>query len=186
VIALAQRHPCVPHVNVYVDSILLPRLSAASPMIMVSNARAVKVVVKMSLVRVLVADNFEPWRQMVCDLLEGAPDLIVVRLASNGPDLVRQAGEVQPDLIILDIELTGLNGIDGVRLIHDLCPSTKILFLSLNSEPEVVRACLDAGANGYILKTDVLGDLLAGARVVIAGKQFVSSGLVKVHRALRE
>jgi|SRR5277367_3390874 len=155
-------------------------------MILVSNARTVKVVLKMSLVRVLVADNFEPWRQMVCDLLEGAPDLIVVRLASNGPDVVREAGELLPDLIILDVELPGLNGIDGVRLIHELCPATKILFLSLNSEGEVVRSCLEAGANGYVLKTDVLGDLLAGVRAVIAGKQFVSSGLVKVHRAPRD
>lgn len=151
-------------------------------MITVSNTRAVKAVVKMSLVRALVADNFEPWRQMICDLLEEAPDLIVVRLASNGPDVLRQVKEVQPDLLILDIELPGLNGIDGVRLIHELCPTTKILFLSLNSEGKLVRACLEAGANGYVLKTDVLGDLVAGIRTVIAGKQFVSSGLVKLHR----
>jgi DNA-binding NarL/FixJ family response regulator len=139
----------------------------------------------MSLVRVLVVDDFEGWRQMVCQVFEGSPDLLVVCLVSDGLEAVRQARELQPDLIILDVALPSLNGIDAARLIHDLCPTTKILFLSLNSDLDVVRAALGSGGHGYVLKTDALSELLVGARTVVAGRQFVSSGLATLDRRLR-
>jgi DNA-binding NarL/FixJ family response regulator len=139
----------------------------------------------MSLVRVLVVDDFEGWRQMVCQVFEGSPDLLVVCLVSDGLEAVRQARELQPDLIILDVDLPSLNGIDAARLIHGLCPTTKILFLSLNSDLDVVRAALGSGGHGYVLKTDALSELLVGARTVVAGRQFVSSGLATLDRRLR-
>jgi DNA-binding NarL/FixJ family response regulator len=139
----------------------------------------------MSLVRVLVVDDVEGWRQMVCQVFEGSPDLLVVCLVSDGLEAVRLARELQPDLIILDVALPSLNGIAAARLIHDLCPTTKILFLSLNSDLDVVRAALGAGGHGYVLKTDAQSELLAGARTVVAGKQFVSSGVPILDRRSR-
>jgi DNA-binding NarL/FixJ family response regulator len=132
----------------------------------------------MSLVRVLVVDDFEPWRRMVCHLLENEPDLLVVRLVSDGLEAVQQARELQPDLIILDVGLPGLNGIEAARRIHELCSTSRILFLTQNSDPGVVRAAFLAGACGYVLKTDALQELLVAARAVGAGIRFVSSGLL--------
>jgi DNA-binding NarL/FixJ family response regulator len=136
----------------------------------------------MSLVRVMVVDDFDGWRRMICHLLDHSRDLLVVRLVSDGMEAVRQARELQPDLIILDVGLPSLNGIDASRRIHELCPRTKILFLSLNSDLDVVRAAFGAGAHGYVLKTDALTDLLVAARTVIAGKQFISNGLTPLDR----
>jgi len=136
----------------------------------------------MSLARVLVVDDFEDWRHRICQIFEDSPDLLVVRLVTDGLEAVRQARELQPDLIVLDVELPSLNGIDAARLIHDLCPTTKILFLSLNSDLDIVRAALGAGGRGYVLKTHAIPELLAGARAVVAGKQFVGSGLATLDR----
>jgi DNA-binding NarL/FixJ family response regulator len=140
----------------------------------------------MSLARVLVVDDFEDWRQRICEIFEESRDLLVVRLVSDGLEAVRQAQELQPDLIVLDVDLPSLNGIDAARLIHDLCPATRILFLSLNSDLDVVRAALGAGGHGYVLKTLAVPELLAGARAVVAGKQFVGSGLASLDRRSRD
>jgi DNA-binding NarL/FixJ family response regulator len=140
----------------------------------------------MSLARVLVVDDFEDWRQRICEIFEESRDLLVVRMVSDGLEAVQQARELQPDLIVLDVDLPNLNGIDAARLIHDLCPKTKILFLSLNSDLEIVRAALGAGGHGYVLKTHALPELLAGARAVVAGKQFVGSGLATLDRRSRD
>ena len=140
----------------------------------------------MSLARVLVVDDFEDWRHRICQIFEDSPDLLVVRLVTDGLEAVRQARELQPDLIVLDVELPSLNGIDAARLIHDLCPTTKILFLSLTSDLDVVRAALGAGGHGYVLKAHALPELLAGARAVLDGKQFVGSGLATLDGRSRD
>lgn len=139
-----------------------------------------------SLVRVLVVDDFEDWRQMVCLLLENARDLVVDQLVSNGPEAVLRAHAMQPELIIMDISLPGLNGIDACRRIRQLCPRTRILILSVSSDLDVVRAAFDAGADGYVLKTDAYLELQPGARIVAAGRQFVSSGLATPYRMLAD
>ena len=135
--------------------------------------------------RVLVVDDFEGWRQMVCHLLDNSPDMVLVDLVSDGLEAVLRAEALQPDLIILDLNLPSLNGIDACRRIRELCQSTRILILSLNSNLDVVRAAFEAGAGGYVLKTDAYLELLAGARTVVAGRQFVSSGLAASHRRSR-
>jgi DNA-binding NarL/FixJ family response regulator len=131
----------------------------------------------MSLVRVLVVDDFDPWRAFVVQHLNEHPHFRVLGCASDGLEGVQKAEELQPDLILLDIRLPKLNGIELARKVRKLVPKARILFLSSNDDPDVVRAAFCAGGAGYVLKADAEGALLPGMEVVLLGKQFVSSSL---------
>ena len=129
-------------------------------------------------VRVLVVDDFLPFRQFVCSMLQRRPELHVICEASDGLEAVQQAQELRPDLILLDIGLPTLNGIEAARLIRGLAPKSKILFLSQECSADVVQEALSLGAAGYVVKTDAGSELLATVDAVVQGKQFVSSRLV--------
>jgi len=105
------------------------------------------------------------------------PELQVICEASDGPEAVRKAEELKPDLIVLDIGLPKLNGIEAARRIRQLSPSSKIVVLSQNNDLDVVRAAFGTGAQGYVYKADVRSDLLPAIEAVLRGKQFVSSSL---------
>ena len=129
----------------------------------------------MYLIRILVVDDFEPWRHFVALALEKHSHLQVVFEASDGLQAVNKARELQPDLILLDIGLPKLNGIDAARRIRDLAPNAKILFLSENNSPDIVEAALSTGAGGYVIKSDAGRELLPAIQAVVEGKQFVSA-----------
>jgi DNA-binding NarL/FixJ family response regulator len=131
----------------------------------------------MSLVRILVVDDFEPWRRFVFSMLRKRPELQVICEASDGLQAVRKAEELLPDLILLDIGLPRLNGIEAARRIRKVAPKSKILFLSQESSPDVAQAALSLGASGYVIKTHAGSELLPAVEAVIQGNQFVSAGL---------
>jgi DNA-binding NarL/FixJ family response regulator len=133
--------------------------------------------IMMSIVRVLIVDDFDPWREFVIEQLSQQPHVRVLECASDGMEGVQKAEELQPDLILLDISLPKLNGIEVARKVRKLVSKAKILFLSANADPDVVREAFCAGAGGYVLKSDAGGALLAGMEAVLLGKQFVSSSL---------
>src|SRR5271167_341950 len=130
-------------------------------------------------VHILVVDDFEPWRSTVCSVLRGWPDLRVICEASDGLEAVRKAEELRPDLILLDIGLPKLNGIEAARRIRELAPKSDIIFLSQESSPDVVREALSLGARGYVVKAHAGSELVAAVKAVIQGKQFVSTGLAR-------
>jgi DNA-binding NarL/FixJ family response regulator len=131
----------------------------------------------LSLIRILIADDFEAWRRKVCLLLRRRPELQVVCEASDGSEAVQKADDLKPDLIVLDIGLPKLNGIEAARRIRQLSPNSRILFLSQNTDLEVVQAALRTGALGYIHKMNAHEELLSAVDAVLLGKQFVGSGL---------
>jgi len=128
----------------------------------------------MSTVRVLLVEDFEPFRRFVCSTLEQRPDLQVIGEVSDGLEAVQKAEELKPDLILLDIGLPSLNGIEVARQIRKLAPESKIIFLSVESSPDVVQEALSLGAWGHVMKTRAGNDLLQAIESVILGKQFVS------------
>ena len=130
----------------------------------------------MSSVRVLVVDDYGPFRRFVCSTLGKKPELQVIGEASDGLEAVQKAEELQPDLIVLDIGLPTLNGIEAALRIRKLCPESKILFISQESSADVVQGALSLGALGYVVKAHAGSDLLAAVEAVLQGRQFVGSG----------
>jgi DNA-binding NarL/FixJ family response regulator len=128
-------------------------------------------------VRVLVVDDYEPWRRFVLTTLQKQPELQVIGEASDGLEAVQKAEELQPDLIVLDIGLPTLNGIEAARRIRKLSPESKILFISQESSVDVVQETLALGALGYVVKAHAGRELLAAVEAVLEGRLFVSSGL---------
>jgi CheY-like chemotaxis protein len=126
-------------------------------------------------VRVLVVDDFAPWRDFVLEKLRRNDNLLVIGVASDGLEAVQKAEELQPDLILLDIGLPSLNGIEVARQIRKLSPKSKILFVSQESSADVVQGALGTGAQGYVLKRDAGRELLEGVNAVLRGEQFVSA-----------
>ena len=128
-------------------------------------------------VRVFVVDDFEAFRRLLCSILEKMPELQVTCQASDGLEAVQRAEELQPDLILLDIGLPTLNGIEAARQIRRLSPESKIIFLTQESSTDVVQEGLNLGARGYVLKTRAALDLVAAVEAVLDGRRFVSAGL---------
>jgi DNA-binding NarL/FixJ family response regulator len=135
-----------------------------------------------SIVRVLVVDDYEPFRRFVCSTVGQRPDLQVVGEASDGLEAVLKAEELKPDLIVLDIGLPTLNGIEVARRIRKSCPECKILFLSQGSSVDVAQAAFSLGARGYVVKAHAGSELLAAVESVCQGKRFVSKGLSGLDR----
>jgi len=133
-----------------------------------------------SSVRILVVDDFELWRRQICSMLQTRPELHVVAEAGDGLEAVHKAQELKPDLILLDIGLPNLDGLETASRICQLAPGTKIIFVTQNSDKDMVQAALSNGAQGYVIKTDAASELLAAVAAVLAGDQFLSSG-VKGH-----
>jgi NarL family two-component system response regulator LiaR len=110
-------------------------------------------------------------------MIEAQPQLQVIGEAEDGWEAVQKAQTLKPDLILLDIGLPTLNGIETANRILQDIPSTKIIFLSQNNDKDIVRVALGTGAKGYVLKTDAARELLSAVARVLDGEDFVSSGL---------
>jgi len=130
-----------------------------------------------SVVQILLVDDFEPFRNHIRLLLLEQPDLIVICEVSDGPLAVQRAEELQPDLVLLDIGLPTLSGIEAARQIRNVAPKSNIIFVTQESSPEIVSEAFISGARGYIAKLDAQRDLLTGIDAVGRGEKFVSSSL---------
>jgi len=129
------------------------------------------------IVKVLVVDDFEPWCRVICSMLQKLAELQIVGEVSDGLEAVQRARELEPDLILLDVGLPGINGIEVARRIRELSPRTKILFVSEGSSPDVAEAALGTGACGYVIKSDAGTELLPAVQGVLRGERFISSSL---------
>src|ERR1700751_4674891 len=127
--------------------------------------------------RILIVDDFKDWRRKLHLLLQARPEWQVIAEASEGFEAIQKAEDLKPDLILLDFGLPKLNGLEASRRIKQLSPSSKIVFLSQNNDPDLVLTALSAGAKGYVHKTDAQSELLPALDAVLRGKRFVSSSL---------
>jgi DNA-binding NarL/FixJ family response regulator len=124
----------------------------------------------------LVVEDFEGFRRLICSILQ-QKDGFQITEASDGLEAIQRAQEQAPDLILLDIGLPRLNGMEVARRIRRLAPFSRILFLTQESSSDVVREALSIGALGYVHKSHVRTELLSAIEAVLSGKRFVSSGL---------
>ena len=127
--------------------------------------------------RVLVVDDNQPWRRLVYSTLHMPPTCQIIGEVSDGLEAVQKAQELQPDLIVLDIGLPTLNGIEAAKQIRTQAPQSKILFLSENRSWDIAREALRSGGSGYVIKSNAASELLPAVEAVLRGKPFLSSGL---------
>jgi len=124
-----------------------------------------------------VVDDYAPWCRFLRLTLLAHEELQVIGEFTDGPEAIEKAKELQPDLILLDIGLPTLNGIEAARRIRELSPKTKILFVSENRSPDIAEEALRTGAGGYVAKADAVRDLLPAINAVLEGKRFISASL---------
>jgi len=108
---------------------------------------------------VLIVDDFAPWRAEVRRILAVRPEWEIVGEACDGPEAVRKATELQPDVIVLDIAMPGLNGIEAAKLIRQQSPKSAIIFLTMNDDQHILDAALAVGSARYVLKVNATRDL---------------------------
>jgi DNA-binding NarL/FixJ family response regulator len=130
-----------------------------------------------SAIRVFIVDDYEPIRRFVRATLGNSQNFQVIGEASDGLEAVHKAQELQPDLIVLDIGLPTLNGIEVARRIRKLCPGCRIILLSQEASADLAREAFRLGAMGYVVKAHAGSELLAAIEAVSQGRQFVSKGL---------
>jgi two-component system, NarL family, response regulator NreC len=125
--------------------------------------------------RVLVADDHTIVRHGLVGILNASDDIEVVGQASNGAEAVNRAIDLKPDIVLLDISMPRLNGLEAARRIHKAVPSSHILVLTMHEEEEYVLKMVRAGVSGYIVKDGAVSELIAAIRAVKAGKTWFGS-----------
>ncbi len=126
--------------------------------------------------RILVVEDHAPFRRLICAVLQRRAEFETVE-AADGLEAVQLAEKLQPDLILLDLNLPKMHGFKVAEQIPRLAPHARLLFMSQESSPDIVRKALSLGAHGYIQKISAATDLLPGIDAVLAGQRFVSRGL---------
>jgi len=131
-------------------------------------------------VRILVADDHELIRRGVRSMVEGHDGWQVVGEVDNGRDAVQMAARTTPDVVVMDISMPGLNGLDATRQIVRARPETQVLVLSMHDSERLIRDVLSSGARGYILKSDAGRDLVTAMESLLAGKPFFTPKVSEV------
>jgi DNA-binding NarL/FixJ family response regulator len=127
-------------------------------------------------IRTLVVEDFEPFRRYVTSMLQQRPELNVVGEVEDGLTAVRMATDLEPELILLDLGLPKLDGMEAARRIRKAVPESKILFVSQQSSKEIVQEAVALGARGYVVKAHAGRELLAAIDAVLQGNVFFSNG----------
>jgi len=128
-----------------------------------------------SIIKILLAEDSEPCRRLIVSLLDENPAFQVRCEASDGLEAVTKAQEQWPDVVLMDIGLPKLNGLEAARRILDFIPSTKIIFLTQETDVDVMREAFSLGAWGYVLKQEAESDLLGALSAVLQGKRFLTN-----------
>jgi len=131
-------------------------------------------------IRVLLAEDHAIVREGLRSLLEKQPDMEVVCEAEDGRIAVERARELLPDIVVMDITMPNLNGVEAARKIINEFPQIKVIALSIHSDRRFVANMLEAGATGYILKEDLIDELIKAIRAVTAGQSYLSSKITGI------
>ena len=132
------------------------------------------------MITVLLVDDHSYIRKGIRYLLEARGDMEVVATATNGIEAVAKARLHQPDVVIIDISMPLMNGIEATRQIRENCPATRVLTLSIYDDPSYVRKAVQAGATGYVLKTGLPDELLEAIQSLYNGRPYFSRKIARL------
>lgn len=127
-----------------------------------------------TIIRVLVVDDYRPWRRFVLSTVNKTSGMKVVGEAADGVEAIARAVELRPDLILLDIGLPNLSGIEVARRLGEMLPGTKLIFLTQYRDEDVMAHCFSHGAMGYVVKGDAGNELLPAVEAVMQGTEYIS------------
>jgi DNA-binding NarL/FixJ family response regulator len=130
-------------------------------------------------ITVILADDHAVLRDGLRYLLEAAGDIEVISMAANGQEAVEQARLHCPDVVVMDISMPVMSGIEATKHIAKICTHTKVAILSMHHTAEYIQRALEAGAVGYLLKDSAGAELVAAIRALNNGKRYVSKGVAK-------
>ena len=128
-------------------------------------------------IHILLADDHAVVRQGFKMILAAQPDMEIVGEAGNGREALDLASQLQPDVIVMDVAMPELNGIEATRRVAEVSPRSRVLALSMHKDSVYVREILRAGARGYLLKDSISSDLLAAVRAIARGEGYLSPGV---------
>ena len=134
----------------------------------------------MNKIRVLLADDHAILRDGIRALLEDEPEMEIIGEAENGLDVVRMVDQLKPDIVLMDIGMPRLNGLEATRQILNLSPTTRVLILTMHDNEEYIRQVLAAGALGYILKDAAARELIQAIKVVHRGEAVLSPAITRL------
>lgn len=126
---------------------------------------------------VLLVDDHAVLRDGLRYLLESHEDIHVVGAVADGLEAIRHAEQLQPDIVVMDISMPKLNGIEATRAIGGCAPEAGVVILSMHSSPDVIQRALSAGARGFVLKESVSDEVVAAVRAVVAGGRYFGQGI---------
>jgi len=131
----------------------------------------------MTSIRILAVDDFQIWQDFLKEIFASERDFELLTFVGDGLEAVQKAAELRPDVILMDLSLPGINGLEATRRIRSVSPNSKVLFLSEHHGHDLVAAAFEAGASGYVLKSDSNSDLVVGIRGILEYRPFVSRSL---------
>jgi len=134
-------------------------------------------------ISVLLVDDHIMMREGLRALLSASPGISVVGGAGTGREALGSAEELRPDVVVMDIAMPDLNGIEAAAMIHERCPDTRIVILSMHSSSEHLYRAFAAGASGYVLKSSAGAEVIQAVQTVHAGRRYVSPALREAYEA---
>jgi DNA-binding NarL/FixJ family response regulator len=130
-------------------------------------------------VTIVLAEDHKMVRQGIRSLLETEKDFCIVGEAENGLEAVRMVSNLLPDVLVTDLGMDGMNGLEVTKKVRDYCPKTKTIILSMHGNDAFVREAIKSGARGYVLKESTYDDLVAAIRIGLSGGYYLSPPLTR-------
>ena len=131
-------------------------------------------------IRILITDDHQLFREGIVNLLSASPQIVIVGQAENGQEAIEKAKNLKPDIVIMDLSLPVINGVDATRILHKELPETRILVLSMHCDKHYIKEVLEAGASGYLFKNCTYDQLIEAVNTVYQGKKYLSDKITEV------
>lgn len=131
-------------------------------------------------IRIVITDDHQLFREGIANLLSASPQIEIVAQAKNGQEAIEKAKRLKPDIMIMDLSLPIINGVDATRILHQELPETKVLVLSMHADKNFIKEALEAGAFGYLFKDCTYDQLIEAINTVYQGEKYLSAKITEV------